>query len=184
MTEAERRGPEPQTLPDAAIRRRRLLGVGLRADPVSAAATTRDISLRRGETGVDLDTVEGVDNLCQDLAIGLTTLRGTDVFNQRFGFLGLGALTQESSPVLAREGIRSAVIEFLVTDPRVRRIVDLNVEGLHPGGSGRSLSVRVHFETITGQRATAAGIGLLNGRAAGLIGAAESRGALDAGSPQ
>lgn len=160
------------TAPDAAIRRRRLLGAGLRADLVSSADVARDISLTATTEGTDLATVSGIDNLCQCLAIGLTTLRGSDVFNQRFGFLGLTPLTQQSSPVLAREGVRSAVAEFLASDPRVRRVVDLQVGNPMSAPSGanrRALGVRINFETVSGETAAMTSGGLASGKEWGAV---------------
>jgi hypothetical protein len=161
-----------QSSPDLEVRRRRLLGVGVKADLVSAADLARDVSLVSTGDGVDLDTVVGIDNLCQCLAIGLTTLRGTDVFNQRFGFLGLTPLTEQTSPVLAREGVRSAVAEFLASDPRVRRIVDLqagNPMDAPTGAGSRTLDVTVRFEAVSGDAATVATGGLANGADWGAI---------------
>lgn len=158
--------------PDAEIRRRRLLGVGLRAELVSSIDIARDISLTVTANGTDLAAVSGFDNLCQALAVGLTTLRGSDVFNQRYGFLGLTALTEQTSPVLAREGVRSAVAEFLAGDPRVHRIVDLRVDDPMSAGGGADrgvATVRVSFETITGQTATLTGAGLASGQDWGAV---------------
>lgn len=158
--------------PDLAIRRRRLLGVGVRADLVSTGDVARDVALAPGPGGVDLATVEGIDNLCQCLAVGLTTLRGSDVFNQQFGFLGLTPLTQQTSPVLAREGLRSAVAEFLASDPRVRRIVELHVDDplSAPSGSARRvLDVQVTFETVSGDPTTLGTGGLATGGEWGAI---------------
>lgn len=152
--------------PDLAVRRRLLLGVGLRADLVSTGDLARDLALVSSASGVDLATVEGIDNLCQCLAVGLTTLRGSDVFNQRFGFLGLTPLSQQTSPVLAREGVRSAVAEFLASDPRIRRIVDLQVDdplAAPTGASRRSLDVHVAFEAVSGDAAVLGTDGLASG---------------------
>lgn len=154
------------TPPDVEIRRRRLLGVGLRADPVSGADIARDIALAPGGGGTDLALVTGIANLCQDLAVGLTTLRGSDVFNQRFGFLGLTALTEQTSPILAREGVRSAVAEFLGSDPRVRRIVDLQVDNpmrAPTGGDRRTLDIRVVLEAVSGETVNVTTGGLASG---------------------
>jgi hypothetical protein len=152
--------------PDLALRRRRLLGLGVRADLVSPGDLARDVALVPSAGGVDLATVEGIDNLCQCLAVGLTTLRGSDVFNQRFGFLGLTPLTQQTSPVLAREGVRSAVAEFLGSDPRVRRIVELLVDdplAAPTGAARRSLAVHVAFEAVSGDAAVLGTGGLASG---------------------
>lgn len=154
------------TPPDIDIRRRRLLGVGLRADLVSNADLARDVSLVTTDAGKDLATVVGADNLGQCLAVGLTTLRGSDVFNQRFGFLGLGALVEQTSPVLAREGLRCAVAEFLGSDPRVRRIVDIQADNpmaAPTGANRRVLDVRVSFEAVSGESTTISTGGLASG---------------------
>jgi hypothetical protein len=150
-------------------RRRRLLGIGLRADLVSAADTARDLVLRDTGHGVDFDLVEGVDALCQDLAIGLTTLRGTDSFNLQFGFLGLTPLVQQTSPVLAREGLRSAVVEMVAADPRVRRVVDLTAPQPVDGPASRTLDINVSFEAVTGDPATLSTGGLATGAQWGAI---------------
>jgi hypothetical protein len=154
------------TTADEEVRRRRLLGVGLRADLVDRRDLARDVSLRRTPGGVDLDIVEGLDSFVQDLAVGLTTLRGTDPFNSGFGFLGLSPLTEQTSPAIAREALRSAVAQVVAADPRVRRIVDLAVTTPAPGA--RSLDVRVSFEAISGDTATVAVSGLASGATFGL----------------
>lgn len=157
---------------DTAVRRRRLLGVGVRADLVDAADTARDVALRRTPTGVDLAVVDGVDALCQDLAIGLTTLRGSDPCNVRFGFLGLLPLVQQSSPVLASEGLRSAVVELVAADPRVRRIVDLVASPPGDAPGSRRLAITVSFEAISGDPVTLALGGMASGAPWGAVEAA------------
>jgi hypothetical protein len=155
----------PGTAPgdDSAVRRRALLGVGVRADLTDPADTARDLVLRSTDTGVDVELVDGVDALCQDLAIGLTTLRGSDPFNLRFGFLGLTPIVEQSSPVLAREGLRSAVVEMVAADPRVRRVVDLSAPT--PGGDrvSRRLDLTVSFEAVSGDPVTLNAGGLASG---------------------
>jgi phage baseplate assembly protein W len=148
---------------DADVRRRRLLGTGLRADPASPADIARDVVLRRTDGGADLDVVSGLDALTQDLAVGLTTLRGSDPFNTRFGFLGLGPLTEATSPAIARETLRSAVAQMIAADPRVRRIVDITATP-----AGRALDITVTFEAISGDTATVAVGGLASGGTFGL----------------
>lgn len=163
-----------ETLPADAeleLRRRRLLGVGLRAEPTGPADLARDLSLTRTDTGVDLDLVAGLDNLCQCLAIGLTTLRGSDVFNQRFGFLGLSALAEQTSPLLAREGVRAAVAEFLASDLRVRRIVDLSLDDpmRAPAAGTRTLTATVRFEAVSGESVDVTAGGLASGADWGVL---------------
>ncbi|NMO55183.1 hypothetical protein HH310_28860 [Actinoplanes sp. TBRC 11911] len=134
------------------VRRRRLLGTGLRADLVGVRDLARDLSLRRTAGGVDLDVVEGLDAFAQDLAVALTTLRGTDPFNARFGFLGLGPLTDQTAPSIARQALRSAVAQVVAADPRVRRIVDVTVTT--PAAGSRVLDIRVTFDAISGDTVT------------------------------
>ena len=50
------------------------------------------------------------------------------MFDTGFGFDGLNALVEETNPVIARERVRVAVIQVLRRDPRVRRIVDLQLD--------------------------------------------------------
>ena len=167
--------PPPPTPPgavpgdDSAARRRALLGVGVRADLVSTADTARDLVVRTTGTGVDLALVDGVDALCQDLAVGLTTLRGSDPFNLRFGFLGLTPLVDQTSPVLAREGLRSAVVEMVAADPRVRRVVDLSAPAPAGDVASRRLDVTVSFEAVSGDPATLNTGGLASGASFGEV---------------
>jgi hypothetical protein len=154
---------------DSAARRRALLGVGVRADLVSTADTARDLVVRTTGTGVDLALVDGVDALCQDLAVGLTTLRGSDPFNLRFGFLGLTPLVDQTSPVLAREGLRSAVVEMVAADPRVRRVVDLSAPAPAGDVASRRLDVTVSFEAVSGDPATLNTGGLASGASFGEV---------------
>ena len=161
--------PPPVPGDDSDVRRRRLLGVGPRADLVSAVDTARDLVLGDTGHGIDLDLVEGVDALCQDLAIGLTTLRGSDPFNLQFGFLGLTPLVQQTSPVLAREGLRSAVVEMVTADPRVRRVVDLTAPQPADGPASRTLDITVSFEAVTGDPVTLFTGGLATGAAWGAL---------------
>ena len=162
--------PSPDTpagaAADEAVRRRRLLGVGLRADLVDIHDTARDLSLRQTPGGVDVDVVEGLDSFTQDLAVGLTTLRGSDPFNARFGFLGLSPLAEQTSPAITREALRSAVAQVVAADPRVRRITDLTATTPAPGA--RSLDITVSFEAISGDTATVEVSGLASGGTFGL----------------
>jgi hypothetical protein len=151
---------------DEAVRRRRLLGVGLRADLVDIHDTARDISLRQTPEGVDLDVVEGLDAFTQDLAVGLTTLRGSDPFNARFGFLGISPLAEQTPPAITREALRSAVAQVVAADPRVRQITDLTATTPAPGS--RSLDITVSFEAISGDTVTVEVSGLAPGGTFGL----------------
>ena len=107
---------------------------------------------------VDFALVEGVDNLGQSLTIALTTLLGSDVFNTAFGWDGLNALAEETSPSLARERVRVSVAQLLRNDRRVRRITDVSLSGdagIQPPPAGsRELDVKVAFETATLEQTT------------------------------
>jgi hypothetical protein len=118
----------------------------------------RDVQFVAGPNGLDFARVSSIDALTQSLSVALTTLLGSDLFNQAFGFDGVNAIAEESDPVLMRERIRVGVIKVVSADYRVRKIVDVNLAGdgrLQPPPPGsRILDVRVIFETITGEQAT------------------------------
>jgi phage baseplate assembly protein W len=145
---------------DRALLRRRALGWSLSCPQIAPGVDLgRDLELAAGDSGSDLARVEALDALDQSLSIALTTGRGTDVFNTDFGFDGLNALADETEPVMVRERVRVAIIALLQRERRVRRIIDVNVaddrlQARTPGS--RELDVRVAFEAITGDRATAA----------------------------
>ena len=135
--------------------RTRLLGRGLRAEEITPGFDHgRDLALANGPNGRDLSFVSGMDNLGQDLKIALTTPLGGDVFNTGFGFDGLNALAEETAPVLMRERVRVAVIKLLTRDPRVRRILDVDLGSASPSAPvlARTLEVEVAFETATGEK--------------------------------
>jgi phage baseplate assembly protein W len=141
---------------EQALERRRLLGWGPALTPVAGTAGLgRDISFAIGPNGRDLASVEGIDNLGQALTVALTTPLGGDVFNTQFGFDGLRAMAEETVPVLVQERIRVALVTLLRKDPRVSRIVDIQLQDGRlsaPVAGNRELDVRVVFETVTGER--------------------------------
>ena len=135
--------------------RNKLLGWGAACLPIYPGLDIgQDIEFQGG----DLATVTGVANLGQDLTVALTTALGADPFNVAFGFDGINALVEETNPMLARERIRVSVIKLLNNDPRVRRILDVQLLDGRLGplsadvGSNRVLNVRVAFETISGDQ--------------------------------
>lgn len=137
---------------DLMIQRRRLLGWGLTCAPVEGASDlSRDLVFGPGG---DLARVEGIANLGQALAIALTTPLTGDVFNVDFGFDGLNALVEETSPIMVQERVRISVITLLQKDPRVRRIVDVQLQDGRLERPARQLDVRVVFETVTGDTQT------------------------------
>lgn len=147
--------------------RRRALGWGLACEMVDPGVDIgRDLVLADRAGRQDFAIVDGVANLGQSLQIALTTLLGSDLFNTDFGFDGLNALAQETHPVLVRERVRVSVIRTLHRDPRVRRVLDIQV-GPEPmpnaspeqkkeqlSANERILDVRVAFEVITGEQAS------------------------------
>ncbi|MET8308604.1 hypothetical protein [Micromonospora sp. NPDC005173] len=148
---------------------RRYLGWGLAFEPTMPGLDlARDVVFDDGPNGRVLALVAGTENVAQSLAVALTTLRGSNVFDATFGFDGLNALAEPVEPTLIREQVRIGIITLLDRDPRVRRIVDVNLDDgrLGAGGTGdgqddaaraalrasRTLQVQVQFETITDDR--------------------------------
>jgi len=138
--------------------RRQLLGWAPACELIEPGVDLgRDLVLEDRPSGRDLALVDKIDCLGQSLAIALTTLLGSDLFNTEFGFDGLNALTEGGSPVMTRERVRVAVVNVLRKDPRVRGILDVKLEDgrLDPVPAGsRVLDVRVSFETVTGDPVT------------------------------
>jgi hypothetical protein len=139
--------------------RRRLLGWSVACEPIFPGLDLgRDLVFAGGGGApLDLARVESIDALGQSLSLGLTTALGSDVFNTSFGFDGLNALADESDSLIARERVRISVIKLLGSDPRVRRIVDVNLgdERLgRPSPGSRVLDVNVAFETVSADQAS------------------------------
>jgi phage baseplate assembly protein W len=147
--------------------RRRLLGRGLQL--VAVGDLGRDVTLTAD--GTDLAMVDGIANLGQALSVAVLTPLGRDVFNTEFGFDGLNALVDESSPVLQRERVRVSMIQLLQKDARVARITDVRLVDdrldAPTTGTARQLDVRVVFEATSGDPLTLsagnAGTRLTNG---------------------
>lgn len=128
---------------------RRTLGWGAAAPLVEANDIGRDILLvpRQGSGRLDLASVEGAQNLGQDLALALTTGLGTDPFNAEFGFDGVAAMVEVQAPALTRERLRASVAKTIARDPRVRTVTTVDVaEGR--AGPERVLNLRVVVDTI------------------------------------
>lgn len=139
---------------DNDLLRLRLLGRSLACE--SIGDLDRDLVLAENSPGkLDLAMVEGADNLGQSLAIAVTTPLGGDVFNTEFGFDGLNALSDATTPLLIRERIRVGLVMLLRKDPRVARIVDIKLADRRldspEASAARRLDVRVVFETVTGE---------------------------------
>ncbi len=137
----------------ADLLRSNVLGRGLRLGLASFDGS-RDLSVAPTPQGtLDLDLVAGIDNLGQALAVAITTPLGGDVFNQQFGFDGLNALADASTPVVQRERVRVAIVNLLRRDSRVARVVDVRLLDARldapSTGAARQLDVRVVFETVS-----------------------------------
>jgi len=133
---------------------RRVLGWGLAAPLIDGGDIGRDIVLvkRPGSGKLDLGCVVGGDNLGQDLAMALTTARGSDPFDVSFGFDGLLALVEETEPVMIRERLRASVAKLVAADPRVRTVTAVEVSTTGSGNE-RTLGLEVSVDTIAGDQA-------------------------------
>lgn len=133
--------------------RKRLLGWGLECELVADYDIGRDLRLVRNESGkLDFATIEGIDNLGQALCVAVTTALGADPFNVSFGFDGVNAISTETNPFMQRERVRIGLVTLLRKEPRVRRIVDIQLQDerlTQPIAGARTVDVRVVFETIT-----------------------------------
>lgn len=136
---------------------RRTLGWGLRVEPLGGADYTRvDITLAAGETPL----VAGRAALMQDLRLAFCTGRGTDPLNLAFGFDGARLVAEEEDRALLRERLRAAAAIVVDADPRVSRVVDVQVgadpAAARPDGTAgdlvRELWITVTFDTLTGER--------------------------------
>jgi phage baseplate assembly protein W len=142
------------------LQRRAVLGWSLACTEILPGIDLgRDLELATADDGsVDFVLVEGIDNLGQSLTIALTTLLGSDVFNGAYGWDGLNAIVEETSPSLVRERVRVSIAQVLTRDPRVRRITDVSLTGdggIAPPPSGsRELDVQVAFEMATMEQTT------------------------------
>jgi phage baseplate assembly protein W len=134
---------------------RRTLGWGAAAPQIESGDVGRDLLLlpRPGSGRLDLACVEGAGNLSQDLAIALTTGRGSDPFNGDFGFDGLTALVEEQEPALVRERLRASVAKTVAADPRVRSVTAIDVDDGRQG-AGRAPRTEAEDEALRQTRVT------------------------------
>lgn len=157
------------------LRARRLLGWG---PTFVSTGAEEDIGQDIAFAGGDIALVSGMEALTQDLRLALCTGLGTDPLNQAFGSDAFASMAEESDPMMLRERIRVAVIRVLQSDARIRRIVEVSIDGEARPFTGRSrertsgagssaerttaLSVVAVFETVLGEHATIAIEGLSN----------------------
>ena len=146
--------------------RHNLLGRGLQLRQVMPGYDVGvDLVLTMGPAGIDLAQVQDMANLEQGLTLALTTALGSDVFNSEFGFDGLNALAEEPDPLMQRERIRVSIIRLLQKDARIKRIVDVKLDGGQLDRATRAgqsqqermsargtLDITVVFETHTGDQ--------------------------------
>jgi hypothetical protein len=139
---------------DVAARRRRLLGWGWRIAPIFPHVDLgSDLVLEPFGDGTRLAEVQAVDNVTQDLVVGLTNRLGDNLFNTQFGFDGLNAIAEETDPIMQRERIRLAVIGVLQREPRVARVGGVDVA--YGDRQTRELRIDVQFTLVDGQPVTA-----------------------------
>ncbi|MEJ8560059.1 hypothetical protein QTO30_01575 [Yoonia sp. GPGPB17] len=140
--------------------RRRAFGRGIGLKPIDPEG---DIGLDLDFSGPvaegaprDLRMIEGIDVLLQDLSVALTTGLGTDPLNTTFGSGAFQALADQSDPFMRREAVKVAVVSVLKADPRVRRILEVQVDDdpAAPGQRQTELNLKVMFDTILDERAT------------------------------
>ena len=141
----------------------RILGKGLALVPTDPG---EDIGLDIAFAGGDLGTVSGMDALTQDLRVALCTGLGTDPLNTAFGSDAFAAMAEETDRLMKRERIRVAIIRVLRADPRVKRIVEVRINGeRRPFGAEQNadapvstdpteLSITAVFETALRDLAT------------------------------
>lgn len=139
---------------DAPADAARVLGKGLALVPTDPG---EDIGLDIAFLGGGLACAWGQDALLQDLRVALCTGLGTDPLNTGFGSDAFAALAEESDVVLQRERIRVAIIRVLRADPRIRRVVEVRINGEpRPFAAERStdLAITAVFETVMRELAT------------------------------
>ena len=135
---------------------RRILGKGL---ALVATDPGDDIGLDIAFVGGDLACAIGEDALMQDLRVAFCTGLGTDPLNTGFGSDAFAAMAQETDTIVQRERIRVAVIRVLRSDPRVRRVVEVRINGEpRPFAAERTtaLAITAVFETALRDFATIA----------------------------
>ena len=134
----------------------RSFGWGLKALPMEITSpgedyTRADIELVAGKLG----EIAGRDALYQDLKIAYSTGRSTDPLNLSFGFDGARLIAEEDSPALLRERLRAAAAVVCDADPRVRKVLDVQLGPQNaPGARATALEITVQFETIVGEQTT------------------------------
>jgi len=155
---------------------RKLMKWGLEIEAMyDGAHQYGDILLSDGPGGRDVQLKSGVPNLGQQLTSAIATALGTDPLNLSYGFAGLQALSEETSPLMRREKLRFALVEVLQADPRVRQITriligeeiavfytgnaggtSISASATTPGSDQRALKVEAQFTIHSGENVTLA----------------------------
>ena len=131
----------------------RTFGRGIAVRPLGLDDMTRaDIVFDGGKLGA----VSGREALIQDLTLAFCTGLGTDPLNTGFGFDGARLMATEDNPQMLRERLRAAAAIVTASDPRVARVIDVQVEGAAEAGTLAGtdrptiLVIRVKFDLSIG----------------------------------
>jgi len=107
-----------------------------------------ELKLNNGDLAYTMDgnlmLVEGIDNIWQSVTLSLTTTKGTNVFNSKYGTL-LGKYVDEPITELLESKIASEVETTVLQDPRVTKVSNINVTG------NNGLTVSFSILTISGE---------------------------------
>jgi phage baseplate assembly protein W len=83
-----------------------------------------DLVVAEGADGsLDLAMIAGKEELAQGIEVVVATNRGSDIFNQGFGFDLVNTLAQPSPTNQMRELVRLCVVKALSQEPRIRQIL-------------------------------------------------------------
>ncbi len=127
----------------------RIFGWGLALEEIAPGSRLGfDLALATKPGRRDLATVAGPDNFAQDLKVALLTPTGSDLFNIRFGFDGLRALTLPLEPSLVKDFLRLAVVKTVGGDARIKQVVSVTLELTEP--EERRWTLHVEAQTVLG----------------------------------
>lgn len=112
----------------------RFLGRDLRLEMVTTVSNPGnplyDIPIDVARGGIDLATIQGVENLSQGLRTRVTTERGNDLLYKRLGMQRVIGTNQVGTDL---EMVRFRAIQALQQDPRIARVRRLSLPGIDAG---------------------------------------------------